>query len=473
MSESNGHTTNFQRWRTFTDGLSSPDSFINFGWYYLIGASLQRRIWLPPKHKPVYLNDYITFVSPPGVGKGLVITEVAKLLRHHKLSDPYEKQTVIKADNLGNVVNPVDRFLVESVAQSNYSTAEMDAKRGTKNAPEKPLLLPMAADSTTYEALVSSIARALRSKAYQEYDEKFQRILTKTYTHSSISFCLEELSSLFKKKVEDVIRFLQITYDCGDYTKDTKNSGTDRIQRCCVSMLSAATPEFMQKVFKDQLADEGFASRSIFLYEARDRKLVTFIPELNDLQRQYEKDIQDHIRKLADLYGQIEVTKDAQDFIEDWHRKSQVERPNLDDKLKHYYSRKKIHFMKLAGAVHFSESLEMKLNVEDCKIALNLLNLAERSMHYALTTSARNPYFKLGNRMITFLRDYGKRTKNELKAHLWEHLETNDPHGSLDKVIDHYKMIGRISEVIEGPSVYYVVVKEEGTILTTKELSST
>ena len=35
--------TNLERWRQWTRHLFSPDSFVNFGWYYVVAAALQRR----------------------------------------------------------------------------------------------------------------------------------------------------------------------------------------------------------------------------------------------------------------------------------------------------------------------------------------------------------------------------------------------------------------------------------------------
>src|SRR5215831_2252164 len=88
--------SNAQKWLLYTDGLPSPQNYIEWGWRYLVGAALQRRVWLPPTHKPCFANSYVIFVGKPGIGKGLVIREVSDFLRHWKLKDA----TLIDKDGL-------------------------------------------------------------------------------------------------------------------------------------------------------------------------------------------------------------------------------------------------------------------------------------------------------------------------------------------------------------------------------------
>ena len=109
--------TNFEKWRLYTDGLISPDNFIDFGWYFLISAALQRRVWTGPDHQRLYPNIYVIPVAEPGIGKGLVIKQVAELLKFHKLPDP---------KNNGHIktLTEVDRAAMEAVAEADYKQAQ-------------------------------------------------------------------------------------------------------------------------------------------------------------------------------------------------------------------------------------------------------------------------------------------------------------------------------------------------------------
>lgn len=467
MGENNG-MSNFEKWRVYTDGLASPDSFINFSFYYLISAALQRRVWLPPAHKPIFCNLYGALITPPGIGKGLILGEVAKFLKYHKRENPMQQK------NDGAMT--VDRQVEQATAYADYLEATSNPNvrhpsdhkpRSSYKTPEEPLLaLPMAADATTYEALVTATSRALRRKNYTVFDPVLQRNVINIYTHSSIAFCLEEMSSLFKRKAEDALTFLNQAFDCGDYRKETKTQGIDKIQRCCMCFLGGATFDFMRRMCKDEIINEGFTSRSIFVCEFKERKIVTFIPELTPLQLQYEKDLLAHIKLLINLYGQVEIDDDAKEFLEKWHRESQANRPNINPKLLHYHSRKKIHLMKLAAAVHFGESTELRITLHDVKVALAFIDSIEKNMHLAIVSEGKNPYHKLSQNITQFLMEQ-PRSLNELRAFFWDDLPNNDPYEALSKTLQHLVITGRITEYPKGGKTVYETIKVNGRI--TKE----
>ncbi len=231
--------SNMDRWKYYCSTIISPDSYIEWGMFYTIAAALQRRVWRGQLDgRPLFPNPYIIFTADPGVGKGLVITEVNKLLRYFKL----EKEK----DQVGE-------------------TKTINFNEDKKSGMEKPLLFQVGADATTYEALVKEISRSVRAYFYKENDKQ------KAYIHSSLAFCLEEISSLFRKHTEDLVRFLLVTYDCGDYRYDTISRGRDFIKNCCLSLIGGTTPKFLKRVFSDELLNEGFASRCIFVFELSNR----------------------------------------------------------------------------------------------------------------------------------------------------------------------------------------------------------
>ena len=290
--------TNFQKWRLYMDGFISPDSFIDWGFYYLISAALQRRVWLGPDHSRLYSNMYVILVADPGIGKGLVVKQIAELVKHHKLPDPNNGS--LNKHLLEKAPTEVDRAAIEEVAKADYTAAQeleggstdKDGNKITRNKIyEKPLLFPVAADATTYEALVRSMSKAIRRINYKEFDEKVGKEIMKIYTHSSLCFCLEEISSLFRKRTEDLVHFLIQAYDCGDYTYDTKTQGKDRVRKCCLNFFGGTTPGFMQTTFDDQLLTEGFASRCFFIFAAKNRKTTLWIPELTQAQKSAYSDL--------------------------------------------------------------------------------------------------------------------------------------------------------------------------------------
>lgn len=395
-------------------GFISPQVYIDFGFYYLISATLQRKVWYGPDHSPLYPNQYIVFVGEPGIGKGLVLKQVANILRHHKLKK--RERTDVEG---------INREVVEMLARADLDDAEKDEQRGDNKKLDEPLLIPVAADATTYEALVGAMCRALRRKDFPYFDEKLQRNLTGVYTHSSLAFCLEELSSLLRRHADDVVQFLHVGFDCGDYKKDTKTQGVDKIQRMCINLLAGTTPSFMQRTFSDGLLNEGMSSRSLFLFAPKNRSNTLNIPDLTPEQVQHRQDLIDHVEKVAHLYGRVTTTPEIEAFLQIWWNEQQQSKVNTNEKLKHYYARKQIHMRKLAMAIHFGKSLSMQLTMEDHVEAIAALASIEIVMHHALIHGVANPLYRLGNKMIDYIDELNGATAKELLVKFWDELPTS------------------------------------------------
>ena len=404
-------TGNMERWKYYCETIISPDSYIEWGLLYIISAALQRRVWRGQiDGRPLFPNLYLILTGDPGVGKGLVITEANKILRHFKLEKEKDQVGETKTVNFNEHSN--------------------------KQGMEKPLLFQVGADATTYEALVKEISHSVRAYFYKEAEKQ------KAYIHSSLAFCLEEISSLFRKHTEDLVRFLLVTYDCGDYRYDTISRGRDFIKNCCLSLFGGTTPKFLKRVFSDELLNEGFASRCIFVFELCNRFDRLKPPFFNEDQMKEYNIILQHIKKLSTLYGKIEFDKEAAEYLELWNKTDKYKRPNTSPKLNYYYARKPVTIQKLAMAIHFLDSTEMRINLEECQKAIALLDETEKRMHFALAGDIKNPLSELTDDIISFITKNGPQTKKSLLVVFWGSL----PQGkdSLDQSLEYLLMIRKL-----------------------------
>lgn len=427
--------TIFQKWQLVMREITSPQSFIDFGLYYTIAAALQRRVWCGPSHKPIYPNQYCILVAPPGVGKGLVIKEVEYVLRYHELEDP---NAPAKAAPDASVTT-VDPHVVAAINAANYAQATNgEMKRTTK----KPLLIPLAANATTFEALVRSMTKATRRINYMKYDEKLGKNVLQIYTHCSLAFCLEEISSLFRRHTEDVANFLLQAYDCGNYEYDTKTQGNDEIHRCCLNFFGGTTPVFMESTFNDKLLNDGFSSRTWFIVEQRNRFDKLFIPALTPEQEEARADIVAHVKKLSKLYGPVEYEPEAWAYLERWWEQENRPRVNKSPKLDAYYGRKNLHSQKMALALHFMEDAEAnekgapknKITLSTVKRALELLDGVEANMHLALNFEGNNPLATVGKKMMTYIRRNGPQSTMELLTEFWGDADKDQ----IDQILHHF-----------------------------------
>ena len=320
---------------------------------------------------------------------------------------------------------------------------------------------PVAADAVTYEALVQSMSFCLRRINYlhTEPDGK-QRM--KIYSHSSQCFCLEEIASLFRKHQNDLVNFLIQAYDCGEsYEYRTKTAGRDRILRICVNFLGGTTPDFMQETFDDALVNQGYSSRTFYIYGHKNRKSVFFRPELTEAQRGYRKELAAHIKALTKLYGQIRLDQETFTYLEKW--KEQFDnKPELrkakSPKMKAFWARMNIHAMKVAMAKHFSESLEMYIPLDTFKWAIQFIEDESPNMQMALTVGGDNPLAKASSKVLEYLQRVGKKNFKELLTEFWEKLRKTE----LEEVLNYLQQTDQVccrqikDEVTEETHIYYI-----------------
>lgn len=398
---------NFDKWRFYMQYVTSPDSWVNFGWYFLVGAALQRRVWMYDEERPLYPNQYVCLVGPPGLGKGLVLGPVANFLKYHK----YEKGQLIKT----------------SIGQ------------------ELPPLYPVGADSITFEQLLADVGDSSR------------RIPTpdnRVYMHCSYAFVLEELASLFKHKTADVIKFLQNAYDSKDYEYKTKHQGKDLLRNICFSFIAGTQTDFLKEASESRIFGQGFASRTLFLFESRERFSAFHISEFTDEQRKAKEELLKHIKQLSTLYGRVTYDKDTYKFLEEWYSEIFIPaRDKAPHRLQDYYSRKKVIMLKLAMAIHFGEELTMNIPITTFHRAIAMLDAIEPQMSAGLALSGKNELHNSARNMLQFIRLRGRVLKRDILLEFGADLTVEQIETCLKELELGYNLRSKLEE---GKMIYYL-----------------
>jgi hypothetical protein len=353
--------TNKDRWNLITAGLPSPQSYIDFGFYYLISLGLQRRVWFYSGHNALYLNQYIVFVGPPAIGKGLVLSKIAYFARFHKDN----KHPVIK----------------------------------TSTGPELAPLFPLGADSITFEELICEVASSRRNVLTGDQ-------VNPNYAHCSYAFILPELSSLFKRKTEDVSKFLLNAYDCDQYDYKTKHQGKECIRKLCLNFIAATQMDFLKDAHRTGLFGQGFASRTLFLFESRRRfdKFHIATNSTDTATHEAEKELLAWLKKLSQLYGQLTYDKETARWIEKWYIETHCPHElKASTRMQDYLGRKKVIILKLAAALHFADSLELELPLETVQLAITMLDAVEPRIEAGLALSGRNELHIGARKMLSLI----------------------------------------------------------------------
>lgn len=358
-------TPNLERWRYYLKDVESPDLYINWTWYSIISSALQRRVCfggLPNENKfQIFPNLYVVFVGPPGVGKSIVANKAKELIDNVNLK--------VKRAYTGNN------------------------------------LIKVGPQATTLPGLIRYIATNFTVTANPKIPEGNA---SRFYHHCSLSlFCGDELENLLNSDSGELMSFLNIAWDCGSFHKVTATQGTDIIHNLCMTLLGCCTPEWIASSYTNKILKGGFAARTIFVYGGTKRKMMPFIQINDDQVSEYNKLI-DHVSELVNLFGEVKLTKEANDFFINWYKNSNENRSNKDTRLDYYYERKKIMVMKVALCSHFSDRTDLILEVDDIKRALDFLEETEDVMHLALMYAGKNPLSSTALEILQFIKECGQ-----------------------------------------------------------------
>ena len=348
---------NLYNWNLALKWLESPQLYIDWTLVAAIGAALQRRVWFSPLESAIWPNQYIVLVGPPAIGKTLAASAAKKI----------------------------------------FSTFDIYSSTGRSKSP-----IIVAPDSITFEALTQFMDK---NKAEPLIWPEGIGFLPKTpYLSSPLAILAEEeLGSFINERATDLVMFLTHVYNSGNYKKVTKTQGVDTIYNLCVTMLGSTTPDWLRGNFAMKLIGQGFTSRIIFVY-AEEKRQYTSKAIITPDQVYAREEVRKQIEKCFKVFGNIVETPEASEWMEVWYRKHSRIPINYDRRLQDYYGRKRVHLIKAAIAIHFIDSSDLVLTVNDYERALALLNLTEIEMHKALIGVARNPLYTLATSIEKYLK---------------------------------------------------------------------
>ena len=352
--------TNFQKWKSLTSAIESPDLFLDLAWYWAVGTALERRVYYGDITRPQFVNPFLLLVGPPAVGKGTAMREALKLLHAFH----YENEKGI---------------------------SKIDPITG-----EKQHLFLKLPDTLTFEKLVEIFAHkdAVRSLIISP---------TAAISYTAYHFALEELSALLKKnKTDDVARFLLNLYDGEEFQYSTKHHGSYRLKNCCLSFIAGTQVDFIRKAEQDGLLGEGLFSRFIIAYASTPRQRVFDYPPLTDEQKTYRKELQLWLAGLSKLKGKIDFEPTTAAYLQRWW---ELEAEHLsqytESKLANYFARRKDQVKRLAAAIHFSESTSFTIPQACFEEAASLLRRLETSVIRLVNQTGRNQLYPIGERLVS------------------------------------------------------------------------
>jgi hypothetical protein len=322
----------------YTHFSEAPDLFHFWAGVSTIAGALRRRVWIDQRYFQWTPNFYIIFVAPAGV---------------------ISKSTTA---NIGmRLLRQIDGIY-------------------------------FGPNSLTWQALTQSLAEAT---------ELVEIIPGDFYPMSCLTISSSELGSLLNPQDREFVDVLVDLWDSqiGVWKRTTKTQGDDTIENPWLNIIGCTTPAWIRENVPEYVIGGGFASRCVFVYGDRKRRLVAYPGQdsKNVKLDILETDLINDLRIIAELKGEYRLTAEAQQWGVAWYEKHWNERPIhlASERFGGYIARKQTHMHKLAMVLAASESDNLSITAETLSLSAQFVSALEPEMvkifqHIGMTEQTRS-----------------------------------------------------------------------------------
>lgn len=226
----------------------------------------------------------------------------------------------------------------------------------------------------------SSVSRASLADALVEAERKIvvPQQMPSVITYNSLTAVVNELGTFLTEYDGEFVSALQDLWDCKHYQEKKRTNDVNiNLKTVQLNLLAGDTVAHLLGILPDGAWDQGFLSRSILIYsgEMIIKSLFNSVERDEELKKFLEQDI----KSIAQLYGEIYISPQAVAAIDAWHQLQGPPRPD-HPKLQHYNSRRTSQLLKLCMIVSVSRGSDYTITIDDYARALEYLLSAERFM---------------------------------------------------------------------------------------------
>jgi len=320
----------------------------------IIGAALQRKVYLPWGYNTLYPNMYIILIGPSGCGKGIAMGIGKRILKE------------------------VNGIVVCSA-------------------------------SITREALIRDMRENVLSYVCPSDGQ--------TKYHSSISVFSSELAVFLGQANIKFLADLTDWFDCHDsWEYRTKHQGTDELIGLCVNMLGATAPDWLRSIFPQEAFGGGFTSRVIFVVEEGKRQLISrniLPPDIASMNRLLVQDLE----RIHLLKGPMKFPAETFELFDKWYHSQAKKPPITDSHFSGYCERRAMHTLKLSMICSVSRGDDLIITPGDFERAIMLIESVEPRMSRAFQGLGRAKYAELTHDVFQYIYHHKEVSKASLLNH--------------------------------------------------------
>jgi hypothetical protein len=375
--------------------MEAPEIFRKWAGIGILASVLERKVWNRTNKGVLYPNLYVVLVGPPGTGKSLLVSFSEKMLR--ALNDIHVAPSSVTSASL-------------------IDTLQMSIRK---------ILHPTYFQYNSLQVIVSEFQNFLVS-----YESQFMGILTKLY-------------------------------DCELYEERRRTGKVQhiRIDNTQLGILAGTTPSFLSQLLPEGAWDQGFTSRTIFIFADTPTEIGEIFGEEDDFEYNQQA-LEDHIADLKGvlhLVGQIRWTDVAKVAAQKWADNGCLPVPE-HGRLTHYNTRRLTQVLKLSLIASVARNNDMLVEPQDFDTGLAWLLEAESHMPDIFRHMTTTPE----SRSMEDARFYMKQMMEKVHGPVPEHfllafLKDRIPSQHLTKVIEVMVKSRMLKSLYKDGVTYYTV----------------
>lgn len=336
----------------------SPFTYNLWGAISVVSSVLKRNVFLNYKTFTIYPNQYIVFVGPPGLGKGVAMRDAHEFTENGKLC--------------------------------NYMSDRVTAPR---------ILERLFQGFSTAPKMINGQVVAGQKD-------------------SSVTLTSTELPTLIGSS-DWMLTFLCDAWDKGKFDYDTKNKGSFQVNGMCVSLIGGCTPDFIRRISKDahSTVSSGFSARTIFVNSSTKSKKLAFSDGLRNspAKAQLVTDLENRLQAISNLQGEFTWDYLAKDLFEQWYKTLDTTDDDTDV-YRNFRSRIHIHAIKLAMTLSAAESSSLIINRATLEKAIAIVEDVASSIDEVFRGVGESDIASSLARLQVYIERKGTVTYNELLA---------------------------------------------------------
>lgn len=406
-----------EEYMRYSQGQESPDLFHMTVALSVLGACLERNVYLDRVRYVIYPNLYTMLVAGSSkCHKGIAIKMgVDKILA--KIDDPPLRfaEKVTAARLIQTLAEPHGSFRTGS----NHEQAEEDSE--------------------------------------EDSDENPIRISDK-----ACAFAIAPEAQVFLGKQDlggELIAVLTDLYDCLDsWEYGTKTAGRFVLRNVCLNLLAASTPKWLRSSLPEEVTGGGFFARMLFVYQASPRGPEAFPEEsapdnLDELTANLIHDL----NIIRSLEGPFQWTPEGRDWFGRWYEQNFYAQDDLAQDDIDFYARWPQQLLKLAMCFSVAESDSLLLEEHHLTQARMFLDLIKRNMSFVERTITTTDLARPMERILGYIKRRASLSRRQLLRY---GTNLTSPEG-VKAIVQSLEEMGEIACIGTGKEVEYVYTGEK------------